>query len=240
MRRSLFLTLLDYKRIPDYISSLVYAAGTGILKMRSRIYGMISIPECVTLHKLAIGLPNNSVALEIGSYGGLSSAYLLSGLEKKNSFLYSVDPFGTNIETQKKIVGKYNNTDYREAEYASLRRKPTKSEVSGALKNLGFSNFKLIEGYSFDVIKRWNKKIDLLFIDGNHEYGAVKRDFLEWTKYLKKGGVVILHDANNLNYLPKWNWGLEGPTKVASAFINPPKWLNIGRVDSAVYATKNY
>lgn len=215
-------------------------AKNGILGMRSKIYGMISLPECATLHRLATSLPKKSVVLEIGSYGGLSSAYLLSGMQKKNSFLYSIDPFGSDIDIQKKIVGKYKNMDYREVEYASLKKKPTKLKVSRTLKGLGFSNFKLVEGYSFDVVKKWNKIINLLFIDGNHEYKIVKKDFLDWTKFLKKGGIVVLHDANNLNYLPKWNWGLEGPTKVASAFINPPKWVNIGRIDSAVYATKNY
>jgi len=240
MRISLVLTLLDYKRIPDYLSSLLIAQKEGIIGFRKKIHGMITIPECVILYNLAKSLPKNSKALEIGSYGGLSSAYLLAGLKKRNSFLYSIDPFDTDIQMQLEIVKKYENEDYRNAECESLNIKPSKHNVEKTLHKLNFNNFKLIEGYSGNVVKKWKRRINLLFIDGNHEYISVLKDYVNWSKHLKKGGVIIFHDANNLNYNKNWKWGLEGPTKVVSKHIYPPKWVNIGRIDSIVYATKNY
>jgi len=240
MRLNLFLTLLDYKRVPTYLNSLFFAYKEGILGLRKEIFGMITIPECVVLYKFAKSLPNKSKVVEIGSYGGLSSAYIIYGLRKKSSFLYSIDPFGKEIDVQKKIVSRYHNSDYRKAEFASINNKPTKSQVERKLHKLNLTGFKLIEGYSFEVVKKWKKRIDMLFIDGNHEYPAVLNDFNKWKKYLKKGGLILFHDANNIDYKSQWDWGLEGPTKVVSKYIFPPKWIKIGRVDSMVYAVKNY
>jgi|WetSurMetagenome_2_1015567.scaffolds.fasta_scaffold10409_5 predicted O-methyltransferase YrrM len=37
-------------------------------------------------------------------------------------------------------------------------------------------------------------KIDLLFIDGDHTYGGVKKDFEMYEPFVKDGGMVVLHD----------------------------------------------
>jgi SAM-dependent methyltransferase len=40
------------------------------------------------------------------------------------------------------------------------------------------------------------KKFDVIFIDGHHEYDYVKKDFSNAMNALKEGGYVILHDCN--------------------------------------------
>lgn len=40
-------------------------------------------------------------------------------------------------------------------------------------------------------------KIDFLFIDGDHSYEGVKQDFLDYEPFVKKGGIVVLHDIND-------------------------------------------
>ena len=37
-------------------------------------------------------------------------------------------------------------------------------------------------------------KLDFLFIDGDHSYDGVKRDFELWSSLVKIGGVIALHD----------------------------------------------
>ena len=39
-----------------------------------------------------------------------------------------------------------------------------------------------------------DKKIDFLFIDGDHSYEGVKQDFLLYAKYVRKGGIIAFHD----------------------------------------------
>jgi len=40
---------------------------------------------------------------------------------------------------------------------------------------------------------------DMILIDGDHSYEGSKQDFVEYTKFLKPGGIVILHDTVNHN-----------------------------------------
>jgi predicted O-methyltransferase YrrM len=38
------------------------------------------------------------------------------------------------------------------------------------------------------------EKLDFLFIDGDHTYDGVKRDFEEFSPYVKEGGIIAFHD----------------------------------------------
>lgn len=40
------------------------------------------------------------------------------------------------------------------------------------------------------------RRIDLLFIDGNHDYGAVKSDFEMYTSLVASEGLIAMHDIN--------------------------------------------
>jgi predicted O-methyltransferase YrrM len=46
-----------------------------------------------------------------------------------------------------------------------------------------------------------NAPIDILFIDGDHTYNGVKRDYELWSPLVRKGGVIFFHDIlENPNY----------------------------------------
>ena len=40
-----------------------------------------------------------------------------------------------------------------------------------------------------------NEKFDIIFIDGLHEYKQVKKDILNSTDCLNKGGIILVHDC---------------------------------------------
>jgi cephalosporin hydroxylase len=40
-------------------------------------------------------------------------------------------------------------------------------------------------------------KLDLLFIDGNHHYGAVKKDYNSYRKFVRDGGLIGFHDIKD-------------------------------------------
>jgi cephalosporin hydroxylase len=51
-----------------------------------------------------------------------------------------------------------------------------------------------------------NKTIDFLFIDGDHSYKAVKSDFENYSKFVRKGGIVAFHDINLIKDVKRfWN-----------------------------------
>ena len=56
-------------------------------------------------------------------------------------------------------------------------------------------NAVLIRMLSMDAVKNFkDDSLDFVFIDANHRYGYVKNDIIEWTKKVKKGGIVSGHD----------------------------------------------
>jgi len=45
-----------------------------------------------------------------------------------------------------------------------------------------------------------NKKLDLLFIDGDHKYESVMADYLLYKDFVGQGGIIAFHDTkNNIN-----------------------------------------
>ena len=75
--------------------------------------------------------------------------------------------------------------------------------------NLRFKNMILIcneSGSQFtNKILKSLAKFDLIFIDGDHSYNSVKKDFNLSKKYIKKKGLIIFHDV----FLPD-----SGPNKL--------------------------
>lgn len=56
-------------------------------------------------------------------------------------------------------------------------------------------NVEFIKGFSYEVAPGFNKSIDLLFIDADHSYDAIMRDWQDWVPKVRIGGIVALHDT---------------------------------------------
>ena len=74
----------------------------------------------------------------------------------------------------------------------------------------------------------WNfsEPVELVFIDGSHEYELVRLDFELWFPKLISGGIIALHDTV----------GFPGPRKVVAENLH--KFRNIGLVDEITFAQK--
>ena len=71
----------------------------------------------------------------------------------------------------------------------------TYEQVVAKREELGIKNVELIKGYFSEVANTWDKPIDILHIDGRHEYEDVKEDYEVWSKFVRPGGVILLHDT---------------------------------------------
>lgn len=121
--------------------------------------------------RLFVLLKNPKVILELGTSMGYSTLWLASGLNDGENKIYT-------IESAK-------NKSERAKEYFK------KAKLSGKIVQ--------IDGGISDVLLRWNKKIDLVFMD------ADKKNYLNYIKqlepFLKKDSIIIADNVLDYGHL---------------------------------------
>jgi hypothetical protein len=126
------------------------------------------------------------IVLEVGS-GGSSIPVLFALRDNlnvppfdKKGRLHTIDsfPWGDEVEFEGKI--------YRQPHLAFLK-------VLDKLELNDFCTF--YHAKSQDIGKTWDKPIDILVVDGDHTYDAVKADWDNFSKWIKPGGYAFFHDT---------------------------------------------
>ena len=128
---------------------------------------------------------NLQTYLESSVHNGSSLSYVLQSNKNKNCI--GIDPFET-LRTKDSSMIHYINKD-------KITEEKTLKNI---MKNNKYnSNIKLIKKLSKDVLdKEIDLDIDLLFIDGNHNYKAVLDDYNKFLKYVKSGGFIVFDDLH--------------------------------------------
>ena len=108
--------------------------------------------------------------VELGTFEGKTAVALA---RESPGNVYTIDPF-----TPGRLGICYGRV------IANVARRRAK------LRNLHF-----LRGFSHDVAPRFEQPVDMIFIDANHSYEAVRRDWADWTPKLTSGGVVAMHDV---------------------------------------------
>ena len=142
--------------------------------------GFTSIPgylhpiEGRFLHWLAARVPQDGLALEVGSFKGKSTCFIASSLHP-SARLACVDtwrndamPYDSSGDVMSEFLG--NVSGYRSA-------------------------IEPHRGRSADVAASWTRPIDLLFIDGDHSYEGCSSDLKAWLGFVKPGGWIACHDS---------------------------------------------
>src|SRR4030042_83945 len=117
-------------------------------------------------------------------YRGLSTVALAKGTSKGNRVpVYSIDP--------------HEHTDLSGGDQSGLCF-DSRDNVA-FFKNILFAGVteivRPIYQLSWEAAAGWSKPISLLWIDGNHEYEAVNKDFTLWERFVLRGGYVVFHDS---------------------------------------------
>lgn len=122
-------------------------------------------------------IPNNESIIEIGSYLGRSTSYLieLANKSKKNISLISIDTFNGSKE--------HTKTNFYD-------------EFSSNINNLDIKYpLVVLKGDSKDIIKFIpDNSIFCIMIDASHEYEDVKSDINMCIPKIKKGGILCGDD----------------------------------------------
>ncbi len=151
------------------------------------VLAMLTANEREFLFQLAKGNNPEKEIVEIGCYSGGSAFYLGRGAQISGSHVYSIDPFDSELDRQWQ--------EWDGTVYYKHHKKPSRQEVEKDIRKYGLqSTVTLIEGFSTELARRWDKTIGLLFIDGNHK--QVREDYDAWKNYLAGNAVAAFHDAN--------------------------------------------
>lgn len=129
------------------------------------------------------------VCVEIGSARGKSACYIgLALKENGQGKLYAIDP--------------HEKTNWNDA--ASV---DTFDLICRNLRTVGVEKqVEIVRTTSDRAALGWTKKIDILFIDGDHSYEGVKRDWEFFIPHVREFGIVIFHDTLwDLKPDPQWS-----------------------------------
>jgi len=166
------------------------------------------------------------LGVEIGCLDGYSSAVIL---DASDLYLTSIDPFIPD-SMEASLIGSV----------VKYRENVSQFDKPGSIDRSSGKRSGLITGYSHENVRHYlswtDERFSFLFIDGDHNYEAVLRDYQEWTPLLKPGGILAIHDARmnrpgGANYHP-------GPSRVADEYIfgSADRWQVIGEAHSLVIA----
>lgn len=163
------------------------------------------------LYKLIKGIPVNGKVVEIGSFLGdkSTSAFGEAILRyRKNAMIYCVDIF--------------EDEPYKI--YKSFLKKTQGEKMIDVFKrNTKKYNITIIRKLSVEAAKDFeDESVDLIFIDADHSYEAVKADITAWLSKLKKGAVMCGHDYGK-TLVHNFKYGVTRAVREAfkSYFVSP-------------------
>src|SRR5262249_45414617 len=129
------------------------------------------------LHSMARSLKPD-VCVEIGSARGRSACFIgLALAQNGRGKLFAIDP--------------HTQTDWNDTQSDE-----TLPIMQAHLESLDLTPYvEIVRKTSGEAAENWNRKIDLLFIDGDHSYEGVRRDWDLFSPHVSPFGVVVFHDT---------------------------------------------
>lgn len=192
-----------------------------LFKHAARIEGQTDELKIAALCEVALSVPAGDV-IEIGSAWG-RSAFVLAWLARRYEIgnLLCIDPWNLDQAEQKDAlplvheVNKLINWDEM-LETFIVNLLPYNAGHINLLRMTSDAAFSIYQ--TDDVVNsaafgatRYEGKIALLHIDGNHDYAIARRDIEQWSRLLVPGGWMIVDDY-------QWSLG-SGPQQAADEYL---------------------
>jgi predicted O-methyltransferase YrrM len=180
-------------------------------QLAGEVDGWLSDAQGRALFDAASAASGRGVIVEIGSWKGRSTTWLASGARLAGQRVYAIDP------------------------HRGSREDPAADTLNEFLDNLARTGLAdVVEPMvmtSEEAAARVAGPIELLFIDGDHSFEAVRRDAELWLPRLMDGGTVMFHDVATAAYT--------GPRRIVRRMVcRNPGFHGIARVGSMLVARR--
>ena len=173
------------------------------------IRGWLSRDAAVLLYGLAAAVKQGCI-VEVGSYRGRSTVVLARGSANGNGPpVYAVEPHEPFVGPR---GGEFGPED-RAAFFRNMVR-------TGAYRHV-----RLLNTSSEVVAPGWKEPVALLWLDGDHSYEGVRRDFDAWSPHLMPGCDVVLDDTDDPEL---------GPRRLVEE-LTSAGWVEVARVDRVAH-----
>jgi len=187
--------------------------GKEILRLHDGVEGLLAVEESAFLFHSARG---RRTIVEIGSYRGKSCVLLGRGSRAcgaPGAHVTAIDPHGINHAGDRT---RFSDEDARKFD-ENVRREGLAEDVDHWIMT------------SRDALPKWqagNRAIDMLWIDGDHSYEAVRFDLSAWTPLVAPGGMVAAHDyAHRGDVKRAWDEVMSDPDRwEPTRFVRSIAW----------------
>jgi len=194
----------EIRRLDTNVSEL-FSEPANLREYFALTEGMISFEEASLLYDFAKQISDGCI-VEVGSYRGRSAVALGRGsLDGNQVPVYSIEP---HEEFSGVLGGKFGPAD-RGAFYKAM------------IDTSCYQVVRLINLSSEIVAPNWNKKIGLLWIDGDHTYSGVKRDFECWLPHLTPEAIIAFDDSTDPDL---------GPRQLIDELLNSNKFQELQQI----------
>lgn len=172
------------------------------LNQDNQIFTHLTLDEKILINqqvrKQEMKIGGEIICVEIGSFLGSSSCFICNALNN-GSKLYCIDTWGNHAM-------RYCEQDKEEERDTYFEFKKNTNKYSNKIIEIRQWSTEAIT-----TLKHYEQKIDFLFIDGDHNYEAVKKDWELYSTLLSTGSIVAFHDTG---------WA-KGVKQVISEYVIP-------------------
>ena len=201
----------------------------GIVASSAAVTGWVAGKAAREMVLLSMTLADGAIIVEVGVYMGRSTVLLAGGRRfRGNGVVHCVDRFDCS--------GDAFSTPY----YTNGLRATGKDSVEQVFReNMskeGLMNWiEIHKGAARDVVANWTQNIDILLLDGDHSREGALEAYNLWIPFLKKGGVIILHNSRDRAYAE----GHDGNRRLVEEQIISPRFSAIRLIDDTTFAVND-
>ncbi|HKT03223.1 MAG TPA: class I SAM-dependent methyltransferase [Rugosimonospora sp.] len=179
-------------------------------EIAGEIPGWLTREQASDLWHAARQLPPGATIVEIGSHQGRSTVVLAHAAARVGGRVMAIDAF---------------------CEGPMLGGAATKGKFEANVARAGLAgSVELLVNYSTKLRPQWNGPVDLLYVDGKHDYWTFGDD-LRWSDWLPANGPIFVHDCFSsigvtsgvlVKVLPSRRYAFSGRTGSLARFERRP------------------